>query len=57
VLPELIGGSADLNPSTLTYLKVSGAFQHDAPQHRNIHFGVREHGVLCCRVRSLVWHC
>ncbi|GAB1544495.1 transketolase [Scytonema sp. NUACC21] len=44
-LPELIGGSADLTHSNLTYLKVSGDFQKGQYQNRNIRFGVREHGM------------
>jgi len=59
-LPELVGGSADLNPSTFTWLKEFGDFE--APdshsdgvlgavggpwgyEGRNIHFGVREHAM------------
>jgi len=59
-LPTLIGGSADLNPSTQTALKGQGDFQ--SPQvagpgtqgavggvwgysGRNLHFGVREHAM------------
>ena len=45
VLPELIGGSADLTHSNLTELKESGEFQKGAHENRNIHFGVREHGM------------
>ena len=45
VLPELIGGSADLTHSNLTELEVSDEFQKGAYQNRNIHFGVREHGM------------
>jgi transketolase len=60
VLPELLGGSADLNPSCLTWLKGQGDFQRPDPGHdrtpgevgggwnhggRNIHFGVREHAM------------
>ncbi|NJO97223.1 MAG: transketolase [Pleurocapsa sp. CRU_1_2] len=45
VLPELIGGSADLTHSNLTELKGFGDFQKGAYQNRNIHFGVREHGM------------
>lgn len=60
VLPELVGGSADLNPSTFTWLKGCGDFQRpDLPREgvqgavggewgyggRNIHFGVREHAM------------
>ena len=45
VIPELVGGSADLAPSTRTYLSGFGDFSKDAPQGRNFHFGVREHGM------------
>lgn len=45
VLPELIGGSADLTHSNNTYIKVSGDFQKGQYQNRNIRFGVREHGM------------
>jgi transketolase len=44
-LPELVGGSADLDPSTKTYLKGCGDFEPNAYQGRNVHFGVREHGM------------
>jgi transketolase len=44
-LPEIIGGSADLNPSTMTYLKSSIDFQKLSPAGRNIRFGVREHAM------------
>ncbi len=58
-VPELIGGSADLNPSCLTWLKGEGDFG-PAPgpadrqgevgggwsyEGRNVHFGVREHAM------------
>lgn len=45
VLPELIGGSADLTHSNLTELKGFGDFQKGSYQNRNIRFGVREHGM------------
>jgi len=45
VLPELIGGSADLAPSNLTLMKVSGDFQKGQYENRNLRFGVREHGM------------
>ena len=45
VLPELIGGSADLTHSNLTETKGFGDFQKGQYQNRNIHFGVREHGM------------
>lgn len=45
VLPELIGGSADLAPSNKTLLKGLGDFQKGQYQNRNVRFGVREHGM------------
>jgi transketolase len=44
-LPELVGGSADLDPSTKTYMKGMGDFEPNSYEGRNIHFGVREHGM------------
>jgi transketolase len=59
-IPELIGGSADLNPSTFTWLKNLGDLQSPGStaaglhgmvggpwgyEGRNIHFGVREHAM------------
>jgi transketolase len=44
-LPELVGGSADLDPSTKTYLKGAGDFQPGNYAGRNIHYGVREHAM------------
>jgi transketolase len=44
-LPELMGGSADLAPSNVTWIKDSPSFQRDTPQGCNFHFGVREHGM------------
>ena len=44
-LPDLIGGSADLAPSTKTWIEGSPAFQFETPEGRNFHFGVREHGM------------
>ncbi|MEH1998793.1 MAG: transketolase [Nostoc sp.] len=45
VLPELIGGSADLTHSNLTEIKGQGDFQKGHYENPNIHFGVREHGM------------
>jgi transketolase len=44
-IPWLIGGSADLSPSTKTRLTFAGAddFQADDRAGRNFHFGIREH--------------
>jgi transketolase len=46
-IPWLIGGSADLAPSTLTRLTFDGAgdFGRDHPEGRNLHFGIREHAM------------
>lgn len=44
-MPELIGGSADLAPSNVTWINGSPAFEKESPQGRNFHFGVREHGM------------
>lgn len=44
-LPNLVGGSADLNASTKTYLKGLGDFQHDNTAGSNIFFGIREHAM------------
>ena len=45
LVPSLCGGSADLAPSTKTYIKDGGAVQRGDFSGRNIHFGVREHGM------------
>jgi transketolase len=44
-LPELMGGSADLAPSTNTIMDGAGHFEPENPQGRNMHFGVREHSM------------
>jgi transketolase len=44
-VPELVGGSADLAPSTLTLIKDGGDVESGAYSGRNFHFGIREHGM------------
>ena len=44
-LPWLVGGSADLAPSTKTLLDDGGSFEAASYGGRNLHFGVREHGM------------
>jgi transketolase len=44
-LPELVGGSADLAPSTNTLIAQGGDCQATNWGGRNLHFGVREHGM------------
>ncbi|AMV38977.1 transketolase [Planctomyces sp. SH-PL62] len=44
-LPWLIGGSADLAPSTKTLIKDAASFEADDYAGRNFHFGIREHAM------------
>jgi len=50
-VPWLVGGAADLAPSTKSNLTFEGAgsFEKDTPGGRNLHFGIREHamGSIC----------
>jgi transketolase len=43
--PGLIGGSADLTPSTKTAIEGSPSISADRFEGRNLHFGIREHGM------------
>ena len=69
-LPTLIGGSADLNPSTFTVLQNLGDFESPHREFtdsqgsagggwsyagRNLHFGVREHG-MSASLNGMVAH-
>ena len=45
LVPQLIGGSADLAPSTLTIMKDRGSYSPGSPTGSNLHFGVREHAM------------
>ena len=45
VMPELIGGSADLTPSNGTAVKTWKNFAPGAYDKRYMHFGIREHGM------------
>ena len=54
-LPELMGGSADLAPSTKTLVAGAGDFEADDRFGRNMHFGVREHAMGCI-VNGLALH-
>jgi len=45
IIPNLIGGSADLAPSNKTLIKGEEVFQAGQYAGRNFHFGVREHGM------------
>jgi transketolase len=69
-VPDVVGGSGDLDPSTYTWLKEDGDFESPlrSPRSvqglvgggwgyggRNIHFGVREHA-MAAAVNGLVYH-
>ena len=44
-IPQLVGGSADLAPSNMTWLNGYDAFEPETRAGRNFHFGVREHAM------------
>jgi transketolase len=54
-VPELVGGSADLDPSTKTYLNNCGDFEPGNYAGRNIHYGVREH-VMAAASNGIALH-
>jgi transketolase len=69
-VPELVGGSGDLDPSTYTWLKEDGDFESPSrPREgvdgtvgggwgyggRNIHFGIREHA-MGSAINGLAYH-
>ena len=54
-VPNLISGSADLDPSTLTEIDDGGSVERDDYAGRNVHYGVREHGMGAI-VNGLVLH-
>lgn len=45
IMPELVGGSADLTPSNKTQLNNTSDFQAATPEGRYLRFGVREHAM------------
>ncbi|MFL5857144.1 MAG: transketolase [Solirubrobacteraceae bacterium] len=54
-VPEMVGGSADLAPSTLTLIDGGGDVERGAYGARNLHFGIREHAMGAI-VNGLVLH-
>ena len=54
-MPFLISGSADLHGSTLNYIKEGGDFTATNPSGRNIHYGIREHG-MCAIMNGVSYH-
>jgi transketolase len=53
--PLFVSGSADLHGSTLNYIKDGGDFTRETPAGRNIHFGIREHG-MCAIMNGISYH-
>ena len=54
-IPWIVGGSADLSPSTKTLIKSSGYFEKGQYQNRNIAWGVRELN-MCAASSGLLLH-
>ena len=54
-MPLLMSGSADLHGSTLNYINGGEDFTRDNPKGRNIHFGIREHG-MCAILNGISYH-
>lgn len=54
-LPWLLGGSGDLEPSTLTMIKSSKYFEKGKYENRNIAYGIREH-LMCAATSGLTLH-
>jgi transketolase len=44
-IPQLVSGSADLEPSTLTEIEGGGDVEEGSYSSRNVHYGVREHAM------------
>lgn len=55
VLPNLIGGSADLAPSNKTFMEGRGSFSAENREGANLHFGVREHA-MAAMANGMVLH-
>ncbi len=54
LLPNLVGGSADLAPSNKTNIKNGGDYSAENRAGRNMHFGVREHAMAAiCNAMAL----
>lgn len=45
LVPNLVGGSADLSPSTNTFMKTFAAIAPGKFEGKNFHFGIREHAM------------
>lgn len=54
-LPWLMGGSADLEPSTKTLIKTSGYLEKGKFENKNIDWGIREH-LMCAASSGMFLH-
>ena len=54
-MPFLISGSADLHGSTLNYIEGGEDYTRENHHGRNIHFGIREHG-MCAIMNGIAYH-
>jgi transketolase len=54
-MPFLNSGSADLHGSTLNYIEGTGDYTRDNHSGRNIHYGIREHG-MCSIMNGIGYH-
>ncbi len=54
-IPFLTSGSADLHGSTLNYIEGAGNYTRDNHSGRNIHYGIREHG-MCSIMNGIAYH-
>ena len=54
-MPFLTSGSADLHGSTLNYIEGASDFTRDNHTGRNIHYGIREHG-MCSIMNGIAYH-
>ena len=55
LMPNLIGGSADLAPTNKSNMKGKGDFSAENRLGRNIHFGIREHA-MCAITNGMYLH-
>jgi transketolase len=55
IMPWLVGGSGDLEPSTETMIKSSGYYEKGKYENRNFAWGIREH-VMCAASSGLYLH-
>ncbi len=53
-IPWLVGGAADLSPSTKTDVKDAPSLEAATPGGRNMHFGVREHAMVSDYMRPAI---